>query len=304
MISPRRLRGTLVLALLMACGTANPDAAVPLESAALSDDAVAARAALEEALATRDPALVSEKARAAAQWEGKDRTLDLLLADAFANVLMRPAEADPILARWPPGDDPAYRAIVFGKALRSSDWKAIAELLPGAPVNNPVRDQLAIRARHDPSFGEAGFVRALGACALLDREPPIGRRAIDLPVPPNVLEALVAWGVPQVALGRPSQEIDPVPERGEDPVKCRGMRWLDIRELPTMAPHPMTLAASDGEHDVFVEIETKKNGHWAWASNDPARAGRMLDAARIYGEAGGGEKGRAAILAKYGPYSP
>ena len=82
------------------------------------------------------------------------------------------------------------------------------------------------------------------------------------------------------------------------------MRWLDIQELPTMAPHPMTLGASDGAHDVYVEIETNKNGHWAWASNDPARAGRILDAARLYSEAGGGEKGRAAILSKYGPYSP
>jgi hypothetical protein len=66
----------------------------------------------------------------------------------------------------------------------------------------------------------------------------------------------------------------------------------------------LTLAASDGVHDVYVEIETEKNGHWGWASNDPARAGRLLDAARIYSEAGGGEKGRAAILAKYGAYSP
>ena len=302
MISPR-LRGTL-LALSMACGTANPDAGSPPGSDALPDEARAARTALGEALATRDPALVSEKARAAAQWEGKDRALDLLLADALANVLMRPAEADPILARWPPSDDPAYRAIVFGKALRSSDWDALAELLPGAPVDNPVRDQLAIRARHDPSFGEPGFVRTIAACSLLDREPPVGRRAIDLPVPPNVLEALQAWGVPQVAIGRPSQEIDPLPELGQDPVRCQGMRWLDIRELPTLAPHPMTLGASDGVHDVYVEIKTEKNGHWGWASNDPARAGRILDAARLYAEAGGGETGRAAMLAKYGAYSP
>jgi hypothetical protein len=302
MISPRRLRGTLLFALLtIACGTAEVG---PPANQALPDEALAARTALAEALATRDPAIVSEKARAAAQWEGKDRALDLLLADALANVLMRPAEADPILARWPPGDDAAYRALVFGKALRSSDWDAVAELLPGAPVDNPVRDQLAIRARRDPSFGEPGFVRALAACSLLDREPPVGRREIDLPVPPNVIAALHAWGVPQVALGRPSQEIDPLPERGEDPVKCRGMRWLDVEELPAFAPHPMTLGASDGVHDVFVEIETEKNGHWAWASNDPTRAGRILDAARIYSEEGGGQKGGAAILAKYGPYSP
>src|SRR5436190_6975111 len=165
MVSPRRLRGALVLAILIACGAPNPDA---VESDALPDDAVAARTALEQALATRDPTLVSEKARAAAQWEGKDRALDLMLADALANVLMRPAEADPILARWPPSDDPSYRAIVFGKALRSSDWDALAEL--GAPVNNPVRDQLTIRARHDPSLGEPEFLRMLTACSLLDRE--------------------------------------------------------------------------------------------------------------------------------------
>jgi len=303
MIPTRRLRGTLLLALVMACGTANPDAGAPAERNTLPQEAVAARDALAAALATRDPAVVSEKARAAAQWEGKDRALDLLLADALANVLMRPAEADPILARWPPGDDPAYRAIVFGKALRSSDWNAIEGLLPGVPVDNPVHDQLAIRARHDPNFGESGFVRTITACSLLDREPPVGRRAIDFPVPPNVLEALQAWGVPQFALGRPSEEIDPLPELGQDPVRCQGMRWLDIRELPTLAPHPMTLAASDGVHDVYVDIKTQKDGHWAWASNDPERAGRLLDAARIYAEAGGGDKGRAAMLAKYGSYS-
>jgi hypothetical protein len=121
---------------------------------------------------------------------------------------------------------------VFGKALRSSDWDALAELLPGAPVDNPVRDQLAIRARHDPSFGEPGFVRTIAACSLLDREPPrrssresISRASERARSPPGV-------GVPQVAFGRPSQEIDSAPELGLDPVRCQGMRWLDIRELP------------------------------------------------------------------------
>jgi hypothetical protein len=312
MDSPRPLRGGLVLALALGCGTANPDAGAPPTSDAppaeardeLSGEARAAREALGQALATRDPTAVSEKAREAAKWEGADRTLDLLLADALANVLMRPADADPILARWPPSDDPGYRAIVFGKALRTDDWTTIERLLPGLPVHHPVRDQLAIRARRDPTFGEPGFVRAIQACALLDREPPVGRREIDLPVPRNVLEAVHAWGAAELAIGRPSQEIDPLPERGEDPIKCLRMRWLDITELPTMAPHPMTLAVSDGVHDVYVEIKTEKNGHWGWASNDPQRAGRILDAARIYGEAGGGEAGRAAVLSKYGPYSP
>jgi hypothetical protein len=65
----------------------------------------------------------------------------------------------------------------------------------------------------------------------------------------------------------------------------------------------MTLAASDGVHDVYVEIETQKNGHWGWASNDPARAGRLLDARAALRRGRRGEKGRAAMLAKYGPYS-
>ena len=300
MDSPRRLRGALVLALAIAC--ASPDADPPRD--ALPAEAIAARDALGEALAIRDAALVSEKARTAAKWEGRDRALDLLLADALANVLMRPDDATPILARWPPSDDPAYRAVVFGKALRSDDWGTVERLLPGVPADNPVRDQLAIRARRDPRFGETEFVRAVRACALLDREPPVGRREIDFPVPPTVLEAMQAWGAPQFAIGRPSQEIDPLPERGEDPMRCLGQRWLDITELPTTASHPMTLGVSDGVHDVFVEIKTEENGHWAWASNDPERAGRILDAARIYGEAGGGEPGRAAIVAKYGPYAP
>ena len=85
-------------------------------------------------------------------------------------------------------------------------------------------------------------------------------------------------------------------------MKCRGMRWLDIRELPTMAPHPMTLAASDGVHDVFVEIETEKNGHWGWASNDPARRSDPTPRGSTAKRAA--EKGHAAILSKYGPYTP
>jgi hypothetical protein len=297
MDSPRRLSGALLLALAIAC--ASPD-----RGDALPEEARAARDALADALVTRDAALVSEKARAAAEWEGEDKALDLLLADALANVLMRPDDATPILARWPPSDDPGYRAIVFGKALRSDDWAAIDRLLPGEPTGNPARDQLAIRARRETAFGETEFVRAIRACALLDREPPVGRREIDFPVPPTVLEAMHAWGAPQVAIGRPSQEIDPLPERGEDPVRCARQRWLDIAVLPKLAPHPMTLAVSDGVHDVFVEIKTEKNGHWAWAANDPERAGRILAAAQIYDEAGGGESGRAAVVAKYGPYAP
>ncbi len=289
MDSPRRLRGLLVVALTIGCGTAQPDAGAPRGDAGLPPEAIAAQDALVDALASRDPAAVGETARVASAWEGKNRTLDLLLADALANVLMRPAEAEPLLARWPPSDEPTYRALVFGKALRSSDWETIARLLPGLPIDNPVRDQLAIRARHDPGFYEDAFVRAMHACALLDREPPVGRRPIDFPVPPNVLEALAAWGAPQFALGRPSQEIDPLPERGEEPFRCQGMRWLDVAELPTLAPHPMTLGVSDGAHDVYIEIKTEKNGHWGWASNDPARAGRILDAARLYSEAGGDE---------------
>jgi hypothetical protein len=292
-----------LLALAIGCASAKPEPPPASGPARLPPEAQAAEDALAAALVDRDPAVVSEKARAAAQWEGKDRGLDLLLADALANVLMRPAEADPIIARWPPSDAPDYRTLVLGKALRSSDWTTLARLLPGVPVDNPVRDQLAIRARRDPRFFEEGFVRALQACALLDRQPPYGRREIDIPVPEDMLEAVAVWGAPQFAVGRASQEVDPLPERGEDPIKCRRMRWLDVDRLPLMASHSLTLAVSDGTHDVYIEIKTEQGALWAWASNDPAAAGRIVDAARIYGEASGEEAGRAAMITKYGPYA-
>jgi hypothetical protein len=73
-------------------------------------------------------------------------------------------------------------------------------------------------------------------------------------------------------------------------------------ELPPAAPLPLTLAVSDGTHDVYVEIGTDKTGRWAFAANDPERAGRLLDAARIYSEtAGDAAAKRAAMIAKYGP---
>ena len=87
----------------------------------LSEEAVSARKGLEHALVAREPADVGPAAKKAAQWEGKDAPLDILLGDALANVLMRTEDGLRLLEANKRPEDPKWAKAYMAATMRQGD---------------------------------------------------------------------------------------------------------------------------------------------------------------------------------------
>ena len=219
----------------------------------------AARAALAAALADRSTvpvAQVSEAARAAAPWKGQDAELDMLLGDALANVLMRPAEGLALLrSRALPGD-PRWKNAMGGAALRSATAGAVYAVqqeagLAAVDAEAPGVAWLGARALRDPALGWSALVRLDRDCALLDGQPQRGRQGIDVEVPQELLAEARAQGASHVVLGRAERPTDEAPETGRGRPPCRTGRLLGETLPEPMERH--LVVAMQGTGPLFSE---------------------------------------------------
>ena len=271
----------------------------------LPADALAARDALRSALQTRDPAQVSTAARAAGAWRGQDPELERLLGDALANVLMRPGEGLALLEQRPAPDDPAWTAAIRGAAIRVGDAATLARVraLTGQPevaLDPDVVDQVATRARLDPTFPLDELDDVNARCGLLGHRPRAGRKDYRAPLPAHLEEAARALGATVFALGRTPLETDGDPLRGQGLYLCRELRLLPA--LPTPFPGRLTVfGASDGRTNVYLEARMEEEGPWIFAVSHAEWGPRWARAAAVYNDAGGGAAGAAKVRELLGP---
>jgi hypothetical protein len=269
----------LTLLLAMACGV--------FERPALPDHAETVRAQLAEALVERDPSVVGPLAEKASEWEGKDGDLDRLLGDALANVLMHPQDGLRILQSRPAPEDPAWVEAIKAASLRVGDpvvmkatWAELGGRVP--PFDNPVVPQVVQRLLSDPTMASAGAVAGIDGCALLDLQPPVGRKALDHRADPRLLEVGVLMGADQVVVGRPLFRSDPDPQTGRGRLQC--VRKVLLEDgWPVPLSRTLTLGLRQGQRSVFIDIKTDNGEPWAYAASDSVAGGRMLRAMELMG---------------------
>lgn len=267
----------IALALLAACG--GP-----------SREQWEATAALAEALQHRQIEQVSRAARQAGPWRGQDPALDRLIGDALANVLMRPEDGMPLLLANPAPDDADWRSALRGAALRSGDrvkMKAAWQQTGGADLDfeQAVVDQLAARAKADPGFDLRAVDSVLARCKLLERRPTVGRRSVDHPVEGDLFAAARALGAQVIVLARSTELLDE--GTGSKVWRCYDLTLMDDDGLPAQLPPKITvLGASDGAHDVFLDLREEDGVPMIFSANNPDWAGRWIRAAALITAAG------------------
>jgi hypothetical protein len=277
--------------LALSCSSAPAD---PLGEAGRS-----ARDKLAQALVERVPTEVGRAARAASGWEGKDPALDRLLGDALANVLMKPAEGLALLRAHPAPEDPAWAKATLDAAMRSGTPQTITAVWaqlerPAVAAAHPVVQQVAQRARQDPTLEYGLLEDVVGRCVLLDGQPQIGRKPLDLPALAELAPAARALGAHGVVLGRAPRRSDPDPAAGAGPWHC-GQRVLLETAWPVPMLRSMVIGATDGVVSVYLDIKLQDEGPWAYATNDTKAGARWLRAAQLYKDAGGGAAGSAKV---------
>jgi hypothetical protein len=269
----------LTVLLAMACGV--------FERPALPDHAVTVRAQLAEALVKRDPSVVGPIAAKASEWEGKDGDLDRLLGDALANVLMHPQDGLRLLQSRPAPGDAAWVEAIKAASLRVGDpvvmkatWAELGGRVP--PFDNPVLPQVVQRLLSDPTMASDGAVAGIDGCALLDLQPPVGRKALDHRAGPRLLEVGALMGADQVVVGRPLFRSDPDPQTGRGSLQC--VRKVLLEDgWPEPLSRTLTLGLRQGQRRVFIDIKTDNGEPWAYAASDPVAGGRMLRAMELMG---------------------
>jgi len=265
--------------LAMACGA--------FEGPGLPDHAVTLRAQLADALVERVPSVVGPLAQKASEWEGKDADLDRLLGDALANVLMHPKDGLRLLQAWPAPEEPAWMEATKAASLRVGDpvaMKAIwAEFGGHVPAfDNPVLPQVVQRLLSDPGMTSDLAVAGIDGCALLDLQPPVGRKALDHRAGPDLLKVGVLMGADQVAVGRPLFRSDPDPQTGRGHFQC--VRKVLLEDgWPTPLSRTLTLGLRQGQRVVFIDIKIDNGEPWAYATSDQVAGGRMLRAMELMG---------------------
>lgn len=250
----------------------------------LPQDAVRARTALRQAIATGDVDQVGDAARVADRWRGRDAELDRLIGHALANVLMRPNEGLPILESAPATDDPVWVGQVAAAALRAGDYATLERVsrgleLPSVDLMSPVVEQYAVRARLDARLGWDDMAAAVRQCALLDGQPRRGRLALDRVAPSALPHTALALGADRVVIGRPERLDDHDPLAGTGDVQCRTGRIVDGLRLPRPLPRNLTVGAEQGSDRIYIVIKPRDGDAWAYGTNDDAAALRWLGAA-------------------------
>lgn len=268
----------LLLSLLLACG-------------GLPAEGVRAREELEAALETRDPAQVGPAARAAGPWQGRDPTLDRLLGDALANVLMRPDEGLSLLLANPAPEDAGWRAAQLAAAIRTEDGTEVSAAraragLDALPLEEqPGRDVLAQVAAHALRHPDAPISRldeVLADCLVADARPRVGRKPLDLPLPSNIIEAARALGASRVVMTRPEDRSDRDPLRYDTAPRCGDARLIEGDSLPDpLPPRAMVISASDGRTSVHLDIMMRDEQAWVFGASDPEQAARWIRAADL-----------------------
>jgi hypothetical protein len=258
-----------------------------------------ARAELAQALVARIPAQVGPVARRASAWEGKDPALDRLLGDALANVLIKPEAGLALLQAHPAPDDPTWSEATLNAAMRTGSPTTITKVWaqlgrPAVAAGHPVVQQVVLRARRDLTLGYPVLEDVARRCELLDAQPQIGRQVLDLPALAELAPAARALGAHGVVLGRAARRSDPDPAAGAGPWNC-GRRVLLEAEWPEPMLKSFVIGATDGNSAVFLDIKLQAEGPWAYAASESAAGARWIRAAGIYRDAGGGERGVAAV---------
>ena len=249
----------------------------------LPQDAVRARTALRQAIASGDVDAVGDAARVADEWRGRDAELDRLLGHALANVLMRPEQGLELLEGAPASTDPAWVGQVADAALRKGDFATLQRVsrgleLPAVDLLNPVVEQYVVRARQDSSLGWDDMAEAVRRCELLDAQPRRGRLPVDRVAPASLPHTALALGAARVVMGRPERLDDHDPLAGSGNVKCETGRLVEGLRLPRPLPRNLTVAAEQDDQRLYVFVKPKDGEAWAYGANDSAAVLRWLDA--------------------------
>lgn len=266
---------------------------------------VEARSALAAAMVLRVPEEVGPAARAADGYRGRDADLDRLLGDALANVLMQPGAGLALLDGVPLPQDPAWVRARQGALLRAGDLGALeAAWTHTAPLpesSAPLWEQVGAHARRDPGFGPEDAAEVFADCALLDRQPMRGRKALDMPANQHLIAAAVALGATRVVVARPPSASDPDPLEGQGAWMCNTGRLEGWTELPARLPRGAVVAASDGQTDAWLMVKTRQEGGlWAYGAYDMERGARWVGAALLIETLDDPEQADAAVRTRYG----
>lgn len=290
----------MVLSLLLLACLDRP--AAPPAQAGLSAEGQASRERLKAALEARDPATVSEAARAADAFRGQDDGLDVLLGDALANVLMRPEQGWPLLMAHPAPQDPAWATAVRGAAIRSGDPVKVeaAWAKTGAPDGRMLDAILQVahaRALKDPHFDLSRVDEANADCALVLQRPTLGSYSLVAAGRASLLDAARALGATEIALARPVVPSDPDPLLGNPgPWRCADWALLDGDAWPAeLPPRMLLLAATDGRDAVFLSVRDEGGAPTVFNTSVAEWGARWTRAADLFDAAGGGSAGAGQV---------
>jgi hypothetical protein len=250
---------------------------------------VAARTTLQDALTTRDPTQVSTAARAASTFEGQDPTLDRLLGDALANVLMRPADGIALLRNNPSPSDTTWATAYESAALRTGE-AAVLEASFRETGSTPIAAPEALvawmgaRALRDPHLTIHDFRAAAADCALYDQQPTRGRRTVDQPAPEGFLTTLAQLGATRVVLGRAEVPPDPPADTGQGLQPCTRGRIYPTVAWPKPLPRHVTVAIDTATQPLFLSVQPQDGTPWVFASTRNDIAGELVALARAVSE--------------------
>ena len=146
--------------------------------------------------------------------------------------------------------------------------------------------------RANPALGAEEMEATISACTFLDKQPSVGRQALDHPTSSKLVEVAAAVGATHVVVGRPIFRTDPDPQAGRGPYQCQKKVWLGA-DWPDPVPRAMTVGLSDGLRSLYVDIRLDDGEPWAYASSDAMVAGRWLEAMKLWETPGGPSRVRA-----------
>lgn len=271
---------------------------------ALPPDGREARGTLAQALLERDVDTITKAAQTASAWEGKDPSLDRLLGDALANVLMRPEAGLALLEANPAVGDPAWERATLNGTMRLGQAARLDALLArlgrtAIDFDHLVFGQVAVQAMSDAAITYELLEDVLADCRLLDGQPRVGRQALDLPADKHIIDAARVLGATNIVVGRPVRRTDPTPGTKGGPYHCISGLLLPAR-WPEAMPRSMTIGASDGETRLYLNIIMQADGPWAFAASDAMAGARWLQASIMLAALGETPDAAQQVQARFG----